>query len=115
MTVITQGKNTAPTLDAITNKDICTTDSTFTFDLTGITPGAEAWQLVTLAVTSSDATLFDELSVTPVVNGKAQLSYNAAKGGTAIITVRAQDNGATFNGGNDTYTRTFTIVVNPSW
>lgn len=113
VTVITQGKNTAPTLDAITNKDICTTDSTFTFDLTGITPGVEGWQLVTLAVTSSDATLFDELSVTPVVNGKAQLSYNAAKGGTATITVRAQDNGATFNGGADTYTRTFTIVVNP--
>lgn len=113
VTVITQGKNTPPTLDAIANKDICTTDSTFTFDLTGITPGAEAWQLVTLAVTSSDATLFDELSVTPVVDGKAQLSYNAAKGGTATITVTAQDNGATFNGGNDTYTRTFTIVVNP--
>jgi len=113
VTVITQGTNTAPTLDAITNKDICTTDSTFTFDLTGITTGAEAWQLVTLAVTSSDATLFDELSVTPVVNGKAQLSYNAAKGGTATITVKAQDNGATFNGGTDTYTRTFTVVVNP--
>ncbi|MDF2190719.1 gliding motility-associated C-terminal domain-containing protein [Paraflavitalea sp. CAU 1676] len=113
VTVTTLGKNIAPTLDAITNKDICTTDSTFTFDLTGITTGAEAWQLVTLAVTSSDATLFDELSVTPVVNGKAQLSYNAAKGGTATITVRAQDNGATYNGGADTYTRTFTIVVNP--
>ncbi|NII24818.1 T9SS type B sorting domain-containing protein [Pseudoflavitalea sp. X16] len=113
VSVITQGQNKPPTLDAITNKDICTTDSTFTFDLTGITPGVETWQLVTLAVTSSDPALFDELSVTPVVNGKAQLSYNAAKGGTATITVRAQDNGATFNGGNDTYTRTFTIVVNP--
>jgi gliding motility-associated-like protein len=113
VSVITQGQNMPPTLDAITDKDICTTDSTFTFDLTGITPGVETWQLVTLAVTSSDPVLFDELSVTPVVNGKAQLSYNAAKGGTATITVRAQDNGATFNGGNDTYTRTFTIVVNP--
>lgn len=113
VSVITQGQNKPPTLDAITDKDICTTDSTFTFDLTGITPGVETWQLVTLAVTSSDPALFDELSVTPVVNGKAQLSYNAAKGGTATITVRAQDNGATFNGGNDTYTRTFTIVVNP--
>lgn len=113
VSVITQGQNKPPTLDAITNKDICTTDSTFTFDLTGITPGEETWQLVTLAVTSSDPALFDELSVTPVVNGKAQLSYNAAKGGTATITVRAQDNGATFNGGNDTYTRTFTIVVSP--
>lgn len=113
VSVITQGKNTAPTLDAIANQDICTTDSTFTFDLTGITPGDEAWQVVTLAVTSSDPTLFDELSVTPVADGKAQLSYNAAKGGTATITVRAQDNGGVFNGGADTYTRTFTIVVNP--
>lgn len=113
LTIITQGKNTVPTLDVIANQNICTTDSTFNIQLTGITPGAEAWQSVALAVTSSDATLFDELTVTPVVDGKARLSYNAAKGGTATITVKAQDNGAAFNGGNDTYTRTFIIVTVP--
>lgn len=110
-TALTQGQNIAPAFDIIADQDICTTDSTFTIDITGIT-NAESWQTITLGVVSNQA-IFDNLIVTPVSNGAAQLSYNASKGGTATITVTAQDNGATYNGGEDSYSRTFTIVVNP--
>jgi hypothetical protein len=80
---------------------------------TGISagPANEAGQAVTFLVTNNNPALF---SVAPGIASNGTLSYPpAATGsGTATVTVRAQDNGGTANGGVDlSGPQTFTITV----
>ena len=107
----TRGSNTAPAFDAIANVSTCNTTDVQTINLAGITPGTETNQQVALAVTSSNAAMFSDLSVGDVVNGISELKYKVKEGetGEATITVTAKDNGGTLNKGADTFTRTFTI------
>lgn len=114
LTIALSDVNEAPTLAAIANQSICFTNEKQTVALTGISAGPERTQTTTLSVTSSNANLFDILTVTG--NGSTgtlgyQIKPNAVAG-TATITVIVQDNGGTANGGIDTYSRTFTITVN---
>jgi uncharacterized delta-60 repeat protein len=88
---------------------------TFPGVATNIQPGAadEAGQTVSFLVTSDNASLF---SVAPAISTNGTLTFTPATNavGTALISVRAQDNGGTANGGVDTSApQTFTITVTP--
>lgn len=78
-------------------------------------PANEAGQLVTFQITgNSNSGLFAQQ---PAIATNGTLTYRPAVGmsGTAIITVLAQDNGGTSNGGvNQSGPQTFTITVNPA-
>ncbi|PAW84588.1 MAG: hypothetical protein B9S33_11330 [Pedosphaera sp. Tous-C6FEB] len=74
----------------------------------------EAAQLVTFTVTNSNNALF---STQPALAANGTLTYTPTAGvtGTATVTVIAQDNGGTANGGVDTSAaQTFTIVISPA-
>lgn len=106
--------NTAPTLAAIANQQICITNAPQSIALSGISAGTETGQITTLSVSSSNPSLFSALSVRPLNGGNGTLDYTLnGAAGTAIITVTVKDNGGTANGGVDTFTRTFTLTVSP--
>ena len=113
--VILQLPNQAPALSAIANQVVCYTTVPQTIALSGITPGPESTQTTLLSVSSSNSSLFANLSVVPGIGGTAQLRYTPGNsaGGTATVTVTVKDNGGTANGGIDSYSRTFTVTVNP--
>ena len=114
LTVI-QAINTAPTLAAIANQTICFTPQIQNISLSGITPGTEAAQLLTLSVSSSNSKQFRTMTVTSGSNGTGILSYSVNPGasGTATVTLTVKDDGGTDFGGTDTFSRTFTITINP--
>lgn len=105
--------NTAPTLGAIANQQVCYSNSMQTIALSGITAGTETNQSTTLSVSSNNPGLFSSLSVTQPTGGNAVLNYtlNNSAGGTALITVTVTDNGGTLNGGTDAFSRNFTLVA----
>ncbi|MNX58043.1 hypothetical protein D3C86_888720 [compost metagenome] len=105
--------NEIPTLAAISNQTICYSRTTQTVALTGISAGPETAQTTALSVSSSNANLFESLTVTGT-GANGTLSYKAANGasGTATIIVTVKDNGGVANGGIDTYSRTFVITIN---
>lgn len=104
--------NEAPTLAAVANQSVCNTGSTQTINLTGITAGPETAQTTAVTVSSNNAALFNFLSVSPITNGSATLTYQLTTTGTAIITVVVKDNGGTANGGTDSFGQTFTLTGN---
>ena len=112
---ILSAMNTAPTLSVIANQTICFTSQTQNISLSGITAGTETNQLVSLSVSSTNSSLLSGISTTAVSNGNAILNYtiNPGMSGTASLTVTVKDNGGTDFGGTDTFSRTFTITVNP--
>ena len=87
---------------------------TFVAWATGISAGPnEATQTVAFLVTNSNNALF---SVQPAISPAGTLTFTPAANatGTATVTVRAQDNGGTLNGGVDTSAaQTFTITLKP--
>jgi len=94
------------------NEDSAAYDATWA---TSISPGPadEAGQTVTFQVTNNNNALF---SVQPAISSGGTLTFTPAPNafGTATVTVFAQDNGGTANGGNDTSaTQEFTITVIP--
>ncbi|MCX7890970.1 MAG: DUF4347 domain-containing protein, partial [Burkholderiales bacterium] len=73
----------------------------------------EAGQSIAYLVTNDNSALF---AVQPAIDVNGQLTYAVAANafGTATVTVRAQDNGGTANGGVDTSAaQSFTITVTP--
>jgi hypothetical protein len=80
--------------------------------LTGIADGDDGSQTITFSITANtNAALF---SAAPAIAPNGTLTYTPAANvnGTATISVRAQDNGGTANGGNDTSAvQTFVINV----
>ncbi|RYY23142.1 MAG: T9SS type B sorting domain-containing protein, partial [Sphingobacteriaceae bacterium] len=103
--------NEAPTLAAIPNQTVCYTSSTQNISLSGITGGPESTQTSNLSVSSTNTSLFKNLSVSTVSGGTATLNYQLAASGTAVITVTNQDNGGTANGGTDSFSQTFIITA----
>lgn len=88
---------------------------TFANWATAISPGppAEAWQTVSFLCSNSNPALF---LVGPAVSTNGTLIFTSAPDafGSATVTVWAQDNGGTANGGQDTSApQTFTITVTP--
>jgi gliding motility-associated-like protein len=113
--IVLQLPNQAPAMNAIASQTLCFTTALQTIALSGITPGPESGQTTQLSVSSSNSGLFSSLSVVPGNNGTAQLRFTPgnSSGGTATITVTVKDNGGTANGGVDSFSRTFTVTVNP--
>ncbi len=73
-------------------------------------PANESSQTVTVSVANSNATIF---SAAPAIDTNGQLTFTLATDsiGTDTVTVTAQDNGGTANGGVDTTSHTFMITV----
>jgi gliding motility-associated-like protein len=113
---ITQGVNTAPTFTAVKDTIACTKAFSYKVLFTGINPGAtESYQKVVMSAVSSNATLFASLSFSAVSHDSATLTFLAqgdAKD-SATITITATDDGGTYNGGANSFSRTFKIVFNP--
>ncbi|NDA65414.1 MAG: hypothetical protein EBY09_02045, partial [Verrucomicrobia bacterium] len=76
-------------------------------------PADESGQSITNVVTSNDNNAL--FSVQPVVSTAGVLTFTPAvnANGSATVTVIAQDNGGTANGGVNKATNTFTITVTP--
>ncbi|TDO19066.1 MBG domain-containing protein [Pedobacter duraquae] len=113
-TVALTDVNEIPTIAAIANQTICYTTNAQSVALTGVTAGQEASQTVALTVSSTNAGLFDALTVAKGNGTAGTLTYRVKNGvtGTATVTVTVRDNGGVENGGVDVTTRTFTITVN---
>ncbi|MVN22955.1 T9SS type B sorting domain-containing protein [Mucilaginibacter sp. HMF7410] len=107
--------NVPPTLNPVANQTVCYTNTPQTIPLSGITAGPESGQTTTLSVSSSNTALIDQLSIVQGSNGTGTINYHISNNTStaATITVTVKDNGGTANGGNDTFTQTFNINVNP--
>lgn len=114
---ITLGQNTAPSFDVIADTMTCSASKQYTIPVTSITPGVEAWQNVTLTVMSSKSGVLRQLDVAAVNNGTSEITFTGrgARTGrdTTFVTVVATDNGGTLNGGRNTFSRTFRVIINP--
>ncbi|MCC6454022.1 MAG: tandem-95 repeat protein [Caldilineaceae bacterium] len=76
-------------------------------------PADEAGQSLTFVVSNSDNSLF---AVQPSISSAGTLAFTPVPtaGGTAIVTVRLQDDGGTAKGGSDeSAAQTFTITIEP--
>ena len=107
--------NVPPTLNAIADQSVCYSNNLQSIALSGITAGPESGQTTTLSVSTSNAALIDQIAIVPGANGTGTINYHISNNSStaATITVTVKDNGGTANGGNDTFTRTFNITVNP--
>src|SRR5262245_15841820 len=109
--------NQPPTLNAINDPPAILEDAgQQTINLSGISAGPGETQNLSVTVTSSNPALIP----TPTVNytspnSTGSLTYTpvANQSGSSVITVKVQDDGGTANGGIDTFTRTFTVHVDP--
>ena len=87
-----------------------------TVDISGITSGADASQVLTVTAASNNAGLIPNPSVTynnPDTTGYITYTPLPNVSGTAVITVTVTDNGGTASGGSNTTSQTFTVVVVP--
>ncbi len=71
-----------------------------------------------MTATSDNQTLIPNASliiiyVSPVSTGALKFTSALHQTGSATITVKVQDNGGTMNGGQDTFTQSFTVRVSP--
>ncbi len=108
--------NQPPVIAATTNLVICATPVPGSIALSGISPGPEPGQSVTIKVSTDNSNLFNTLIVSAVNGSNAVVDYTLKEGlsGIANITLTLTDNGGTDNGGKNTSTSTFTITVNPA-
>jgi len=109
--------NDRPTLDAISDVTINEDSGTTSVNLTGISSGrSNEIQGLVVTATSSNPALIPDPDVTyasPNTTGTLSFTPVSNANGTVTITVTVQDNGGTLRGGQDTFTRTFVVVVNP--
>ncbi len=114
LTITLSDVNEVPTLAAINNVEHCFTNATQVIALSGISAGPEATQTTTISVTSNNASLFETLTAVKTgTTGSVNYTVKNGASGVATITVTIKDNGGTANGGVDTYSRSFTVTVNP--
>ncbi len=118
ITVTILSVNDAPSFSIGSNQTLCANagSQTVTGWATAISPGPsdESSQSVSFVVTNNLNSLF---SVQPAVDATGKLTYTLAanQSGTCTVSVYAQDNGGTTNGGIDiSATQTFTITVSPT-
>ena len=114
LTIALSDVNEVPTLAAINNVTHCFTTAAQTVALSGISAGPETAQTTTISVTSNNAALFESLTATKSgATGSVNYVVKNGASGVATVTVTIKDNGGTANGGVDTYSRSFTVTVNP--
>src|SRR5205807_675756 len=78
--------------------------------------GSGETQNLTVTATSSNPALIPDPSIiytSPNSTGSLHYTPVANQSGSAVITVKVQDDGGTANGGVDTITRTFSVSVTP--
>ncbi len=115
-TVTVDPVNDAPTLNAIANPAVNEDAPQQTINLSGISAGPNESQVLTVTASSNDTLLIPNPTVTytsPNATGTLNFTPAADRFGTAVITVTVMDNGGTANGGVNTFSRTFTVTVNP--
>ncbi|MBI3852696.1 MAG: DUF1565 domain-containing protein [Verrucomicrobia bacterium] len=109
--------NTAPTLDAIADLTINEDAGSQTVNLTGITSGAtNENQVLTVTATASNPSLVPNPAVSysnPNSAGTLTFTLPPNANGTATITVTVHDGGGTASDGQDTFSRSFLVTVNP--
>ena len=112
--------NDAPTLNAIGNVSINEDASEQTVNLAGITAGGSESQVLQVTATSSNTGLISNPTVTyTTANTTGSLAFTpvADQSGTATITVTVEDGGLDNNlstaGDNATFSRYFTVSVEP--
>ncbi len=107
--------NDAPTLNALANPPVLPTDAGLqTISLSGITVGPGESQTLTVTAASSNTGLIPNPTVTYTSPAATDsLNFTPANGqtGTATITVAVADSGGTANGGVNSFTRSFAVVV----
>ncbi len=118
VTVTVRPVNRIPTLLAIADLATLEDAAQQTVGLSGIGPGraSESGQDLTVTATSSNPSVVPDPTVT-YVNGQTSGSLAVAPVsnavGSAVITVRVQDDGGTTDGGVNAVVRTFTVTVGP--
>ena len=115
-TVAVSAVNEEPTLDAIADPAaVLENAAQQTVNLTGIGSGAaNETQVLAVSATSNNNGLIPNPTVTytsPGAAGSLQYTPVADQSGTATITVVVMDDGGTANGGDDTFSQTFDVVV----
>ncbi|MHB9022612.1 MAG: Ig-like domain-containing protein [Armatimonadota bacterium] len=107
--------NTAPSFDPVSDQATDENSGEQSVSITGVSPGSGAWesiQTVTFSAVSSNPTIIPNPIITGIGATRTLLyTPGADQRGTVTITLTAQDDGGTFNGGADTLIRTFTIHV----
>ena len=115
-TITVTAVNDAPTLTPAADQSVSEDDGAQAVALTSVTsgPADEASQNVTLTASTDHPEYFD-IAGAPVVALDGTLTFTPAQGafGTATVTVTAQDDGGTANGGQDTASISFQIVIVP--
>lgn len=108
--------NDAPTLDLINDLTIDANAGLQTVNLAGISAGpANENQTLTVTATSGNTSLILHPTVTyvsPNSTGSLQFTPVNNATGSVVITVTVQDNAGTFNGGQNTFVRTFSVTIN---
>jgi alpha-D-ribose 1-methylphosphonate 5-triphosphate synthase subunit PhnH len=116
LTITVTDVNDAPGFDPIPNQTVSEDSGTAAISITNVSPGPvnELAQTVILTAISSDTSIIPN----PTITGSGAtrtLSFtpvtNAHTNPPVTITVTAQDDGGTANGGVDTFQRTFEITV----
>src|SRR5262249_6420417 len=106
--------NNPPTLNALSNLSVSQDAPTQAVALSGITAGAASEaQSLAITATSSNPSVVPNPTITynsPAGTGTLNFKPVAAATGTAVITVTVNDN----QGGNNTFSRSFTVTVSPS-
>ncbi|WP_257669685.1 LamG-like jellyroll fold domain-containing protein [Parapedobacter tibetensis] len=105
--------NRLPSFDVVAPVEHCYSPEERVIQISGINPGREMDQTVELSVNANPSRMFHSLSITQPEDGVAYLHYTPKAGIHDQITVSiiAKDNGGTANGGQDTYSQTFTLEV----
>ena len=107
--------NDAPTLAPIADPAVIPPDSSLqTVPLSGITAGGSESQTLTVTATSSNPALIPDPAVTytsPDSTGSVSYTPVAGQSGESVITVTVTDSGDTANGGANSFSRTFRVVV----
>jgi len=108
--------NQPPTLNVISNLTILENWNLQTVSLAGITPGpaSESAQTVTITATSGNSSLIPNPTVNytnPATTGSLSFTPTTNSFGNSTITVVVKDNGGTANGGIDSVTNIFNVLV----
>ena len=104
--------NVVPTVDAVSDKTLDEDAGTQNINLTGITPGTNETQPVTVTAASSNPGLTGDILInyeSPHTTGILSFVPAANASGTATITVQVNDGQLH----NNVTTRTFVVTVNP--
>src|SRR5262249_10282917 len=112
--LVNQRPTLDPISDVVTNED----SGTQTIDLTGITrgPPSESSQTLTITATSSDPSIIPDPTIAYTnSNTSGTLTFTPMPDafGTSVVTVIVHDNGGIANGAVDSFTNTFTVILNP--